>query len=329
MRLARWTLVVSLVIGAVAPAMSADHPLDRASLTLTRSASGKEKLTFVANDSSSLFPVIASLDNPAMAGAILELASTAQPAGVAFSAPPGTGTPGWKVKDAQRDSYVYGNPAAAPGPTAIKVVTLKEGRGLKVVARGVGLALAGPQGTVGIRLGTGSLRNCARFDAPTIRQDVAGRFKATYSGGSVLVDCNDLLPPPPTTTTTSSTTSTTASTIVLAQCSGGSGFPTCGGSCPGDESCVDVVNFLGSPLTCLCYPSDVTPCRSSDYPSCGGTCPGGGVCQSMAINDVPFCGCVNPATPCGGGFSCQPGVCLGGVCRSESSGGAEFCSCGS
>ncbi len=211
----RWSVAFALVIAVASGA--ADRPLDTASLTLSRSDSGKQKLVLVAKDPAFLFPAVGSADDPGTGtpgGATLEIASTAEPAGAAFVVPSGVGKPGWRSNAGTRPSHVFANPDAAPGQGAVKNIVLKQGRMLKVFAKGVGLALAGPQGTVGIRLTTGTLRNCARFDASTVRVDEAGRFKAV--GSVALADCADLVPP--TTTTSTTTTSTTTTTAPPVQC---------------------------------------------------------------------------------------------------------------
>jgi uncharacterized delta-60 repeat protein len=171
-----------------------DRPLDGKTLVLVRTASGSERLTFVSRDPTFLFPIPGGLDDPTSGtpgGAIIELFSGNDPAGATMTASPGTGTPGWRFRATGRRLYKFVNPAAPAGPTAIKVLTLKEGKVVKLVARSVGLALAGPQGSVGIRITTGTLRNCALFDVASIRRDQAGLFRATNALAASLVDCSD------------------------------------------------------------------------------------------------------------------------------------------
>ncbi len=293
---------------------------DAARLVLRR-RKGKEKLVFVSKDPSFLFPAIGSTDDPGTGspgGALLELASLAEPAGAALAVPPGLGKPGSQSKDANTDLHKYVNPDAPLGPSPVKSLTLKEGKGIKVIARAVGLALTEPQRAVGVRLTTGSLRNCVVFDAATIRHDEPDRFDAKAKIRSV-PDCTELLPPTTTststTTTTTSLTSTTTTTIVLAPCTGGTGYPTCNGVCPSGEQCQPTWDYRNDPvLGCSCYPAGVTPCIVSTYPACGGACSGGGVCQAFKLfGGLALCACVDPAGVCGTTVDgCNEGTCPSG-----------------
>jgi hypothetical protein len=336
------------IVGAFACALAvtvdaADQPIGAAKITLLRSASGKEKLVFIAKDPSFLFPAIGSADDPGTGspgGALFEIASTAEPSGASFLAPVGVGRPGWHSKDAPHDSHTYSNPDAAPGPTALSTVLLRQGKRIKVKARGVGLALSGPQGFVGVRITTGTLRNCVLFDGPTIKKDEAGRFIAANAVATSLGDCSNLVPPgPPTTssssTTVTTTTSTTSTSVIFDPCVAGSGFPTCDGSCDVDETCQATFDVFSTPssTSCLCYPAGVTACAQSAYPSCGGACSGGGVCQ--AVRDVQqnfvVCGCVDPSVQCftpAGPGSCTLGTCPPGSACLVASLPAPSCGCG-
>ena len=185
---------------------------------------------------------------------------------------------------------------------------LKQGKTIKVVARVTGLALTGPQRAVGIRLVTGTLRNCALFDAPTIQHDEADRFVAKDAVASALADCAVLVPGAP---------------IVFAPCTGGDGYPACNGSCSTGEQCLQTLDFRNTQFAgCSCYPAGVTPCGGSEFPACGGACSGGGAtCQAFSFGRGGGCGCVDSQSTCpnGTGFPdvCpfQPGVCPGdGIC---------------
>jgi hypothetical protein len=334
MRRSRWIVVSAFVAGLVSSADAAHHPLDDASLTITRARGGKMKLTFVAKDPAFLFPAIGSADDPGTGtpgGLTLQIASTAQPSAVTITAPAGVGKPGWRAKDGSRDSHVYTNPDAGPGPLPIETVVLRQGSSIKVVARFVHLNLAGPQGTVGVRLTTGTHQNCAWFDAPTIRKDVANHFKAKGSFAGGRADCLNLLPLPPTTTSTSTTTTTsltTSTTIVFPSCGPVS---TCGGPCAPGDTCLPMIDFqVGGVFICQCIPPDVEPCRSEDFPTCGGQCSNGGVCQAIDNHGTHLCGCVHPTGTCGGSVgSCSAGPCPPGqVCTATSVGGFEVCGCG-
>jgi cysteine-rich repeat protein len=66
-------------------------------------------------------------------------------------------------------------------------------------------------------------------------------------------------------------------------CSGGSGPPTCDGTCPAGEDCI------GDGGVCLCFPR----CDPlvSDSPVCSGTCPAGFTCDVyVGCHCLPTCG---------------------------------------
>ncbi len=196
----RWHFTAAILVAyCTRLAVAVDQPIEGTKLTLRRSSAGKEKLVFVSKDPMTLFPAIGSADDPGTGspgGALLEIASTTEPAGVAFEAPPVVGKPGWSETSGNVSSYVFKNPAASPGTSAIRVIVWKEGKRIKVIGRGVGLALAAPQGAVGVRITTGSLRNCAYFAPGSVRHDDAGRFVAAGAPASGLTDCSSLLPGP-------------------------------------------------------------------------------------------------------------------------------------
>jgi hypothetical protein len=210
-----FTLIIALAALAVAapPTLAADQPIDGTKLVIKRSGSGKEKFVFVSKDPSFLFATIGGPDDPANGspgGALIEILSRDE-ADASFVVPAGESLPpGWKVKDANVDLFKYVNKDAPAGPTPVKVMTLKDGKVLKIVAKETGLALAGSQGAVVIRITTGSLRNCTLFDAATIKKDEADKFIAKNSLGSSLTDCS-MGPPTTTTSTTTSTSSSTSS----------------------------------------------------------------------------------------------------------------------
>jgi len=323
----RQLIVGILVLCCARLAVAIDQPISGAKLTLRRSSSGKEKLVFVSKDPLFLFPAIGSADDPGTGtpgGATLELESTGESTQVVVEAPPVVGKPGWTAKDGNIPSHTFKNPTAAPGPSMIKVIVLKEGKRIKVTARGVGVPFLAAQGAIGVRIRTGSLRNCAFFGAGSVRRDDPGRFVAT-NAPAVGVDCNGIIPNTTTsfgttTTTTSSSTgpitSTTSTTLVLDACSAGGAFPTCDGACGGSDTCQPTIAFVGVPdvFSCLCYPPGVTACATSLYPSCGGSCPTGGACQALhSFSDgETVCGCVDQTIPCGGPPCSHIGVCPAG-----------------
>lgn len=180
-------LVLLLTVTA---ASAADQPISGSKLLLKRSPSGKESLTFLSKDAAFLFPAIGSADDPSSGGALIELFSDADSTGGAFLVPAGVGKPGWKVSDGSVDQYKYTNSSAPSGPTPVKVTILKQGKLVKIVAKDTGLALTGAQGAVTVRITTGSLRNCVRFEGASVLRDEAGQFLGKNAPASSLTDCS-------------------------------------------------------------------------------------------------------------------------------------------
>src|SRR5262249_46403349 len=154
-----------------------------------------------------------------------------------------------------RAAETYHNAAAPLGPTSLKVVVLRAGRGIKIKGRGVGLALATSEGTVGVRLTTGTVRNCALFTPPTVRKDVPGYFAASGPTPSSLVDCATLVPGA-TTTSSSSTTSTTSSTTTSTSLRI---FPSCGTIVGGGGGCDPGICFGTDVCTPTFEPQSTNP----------------------------------------------------------------------
>jgi hypothetical protein len=302
---------------------AADQPVAGRKLLIKRAASGAEKLVFASRDPAFLFPAIGGSDDPASGspgGAMVEVFT--QTGGQAsYVVPPGLGKPGWRVKEGARDVYKFVDPPSG-ALSALRVLVLKEGKLLKVVAKTTGLPLTGPLGAAGIRVTTGGLRSCAGFDAATIRQDVAGTYVAMDAPASTLADCSDAslaalapcgdTPFPecgggcPAGSVCSSQDLATCTCVSSADPCGDT-FPVCNGTCPAGEACFS----QGSPpfVSCTCAPIGTTPCGSSAFPVCGGDCPAGATCDPIT-NSSPFiqdgCGC--SAAPCGGGGTqCPPG----------------------
>lgn len=306
-------LVLALAIGVLLPgaALGADRPIAGRKLIIKRTASGGEKLVFVSKDPAFLFPAAGGSDDPASGspgGAQLTLVTEGGESAT-LVAPAGMDL--WRVKPAV---FKF---ADRTGTSDVRVVVLKEGRVLKVVARQTGLALDAPLGAVGVRVTTGVLRSCARFDATTVRTDEAGSFVAKNALASALADCSD------------------ASLAGGPSC-GASAFPTCGGECPPDGPGCSAFTHLTFGDYCACADCDASgaPCPfgsrcvagmgcvpifctgGDDYPVCGGSCPDGLECGAVQYSDAAFAGCF--CGPLGGtcdatcgGYGCGPGeVCV-------------------
>jgi hypothetical protein len=210
----RLGLAVCVTLGLAVGAHAADQPIGAIKLIMKIAGSGKEKLVFVSKDPAFLFPPLGGNDDPANGspgGAVIDVL-TRDGGDFTFTVPAGESpAPGWKVKDgATADLYKYVNKDAPGGPVALKIVLLKEGKVLKVVGKETGVAMTGTLGDVVVRITTGTLRNCARFDAATIRKDEPGKFIAKGAVASSLTDCAS---GPPTTMVTTSTTSTTSTSL--------------------------------------------------------------------------------------------------------------------
>ncbi len=109
--------------------------------------------------------------------------------------------------------------------------------------------------------------------------------------------------------------------------------PSCGGTCPGTDTCAPNSEGYSMTFSCGCFPAGATPCGSSGYPQCGGTCLNGYVCQAfrtmspdLAVST--FCACVDPGATCSGLPECSAGPCPAGaactVLRVP-----QFCGCAS
>jgi hypothetical protein len=305
----RAALALCLAIGATA--LAADQPITGAKLFLKRSASGNERIVFVSKDPNALFPAIGSADDPGTGnpgGALVDLFSTSEPGGSSLAVP----ATNWTAKPGTTPSHRFFNRSAPDGLSSVRTVVLKRDRLVKVTGKGVGLALATSEGAVGIRITTGSLRNCALFGSSTVRRDEAGVFDAHNATTAGLADCSNtsLGGTEPTTTTSTSapgttTTDTTTTTVTTSSSSGtspstcltstttttlplceGNGFPQCVSSnsvCFNGHTCV--VDFNAHTCTCTGPPPT---CGQWGIQACGGTCPAGETCQ---LGDVagPSC----------------------------------------
>jgi len=313
MRISATLLAVMLGLvcaASAAPARAADQPIDAQSLVLKRSAT-RAKLAFVSHDPGFLFPAVGGLDDPGTGspGALeIELFSASE-GSTALIADPGAGNPGWIAKTTGIPTFKFKNPLSALGTFKLKAVILKQGKVLKITAKDIGaLTLGAPQGAIGVRITTGTLRNCARFDAATIRKDVAGSFVAHDAVRASLFDCSD-----------------TSLEGMLPDC-GESSYPVCGGPCTGDGVCTAALN------ACKCV-SPSSPCGGTD-PVCNGTCGAGEECAAFGPGSYPSCACIpTGSTPCGdpGAPVCGGACPSGDVCRPAytlpSFGGQLGCGC--
>jgi hypothetical protein len=321
-------VLVASLLGGAAPASALDQPLRGYKLSLKRAASGSEKLVFVSRFAAIIAPVPGSPDDPATGtpgGATIELFSGSE-GSVGLLVPGGAGQPGWMVRDGKAR---YRNPDAPAGPTPVRVMSITGQRRIKVVARSVGLPLAVPQGRIGIRITTGSLRQCALF--VSARTDQPGAFFAGETelpSFFFLPDCSDATLTgtlPPCTDGTFGATGcggicpagSACGTQDLATCicisaaqPCGDTYPVCNGECPAGEECLSGGGF---PLpSCVCLPIGSTACSQFQ---CGGACPSGQECNYFEITTPGATGCqCGPPGDCGfGGDDCPAGFHCAGM----------------
>ena len=271
------TLVLAVLALGPVPANAVDQGVVGQKIVIKRSASGKEKMVLVLKDPALIFPTIGGPDDPSVVGMQVELFSRDGGTHATFVIPPGLGKPGWKAKIASRSSYAFSNREAPDGISEVKTARIKEGKMVKVVARRTGLLLDAPQGAVGVRVTTGSLRSCTLFDAPTIQRDEPGQFKARKAE-RILPTCDDLV------------------LDGIVEC--GDGLPDAPEECDGPATCP--TNF------------DCQPAGSPDECTCSqcGTCPGiYGCCGPAIFLPAPGGGCAGSclATSCAPPYECNPG----------------------
>jgi hypothetical protein len=316
-----------LAVGYVAPAHAADQPISGMTLKLKRSGS-KQKLVFVSKDPGFLFPAIGSGDDPTTAGLTVELFSAGLSGeGAALGAPAGAG---WR-ETTSPPRYLYGDAGAAPGGVALSRVVMRGGKVLRITAPGTGLSLAGPEGSIGIRITSGSTRSCALFAGAAVRKDVAGTFIGKNAPASALGGCS-----------TAELAGVACATSGAPECAGfcppgsacgtdlsscfcisgaqpcGDTSPTCNGECPAGEECGSIGGLLLP--DCACLPAGSTPCGGTS-PTCDGDCPAGTSCFGVSFplpggGQLNGCQCLTgpPVDPCGGcppGFTCFAGPPFG------------------
>ena len=312
------------VMLAPAPTVAADQPIAGAKLALKQVGS-KAKLKFLSKDSGFLFPAIGGADDPQVVGAVVDIVPTPGAPGV-LTLPAGSGRPGWTAETGVTASYKFDNALAPNGISPVRVLSLQQGKKIQIGAKAiVGVSLTGALAGMSIRITIGTLRNCARFDATTIRRQASGAFVAANAAATALTDCSD------------------ASLGIPSGCQL-SPFPTCGGPCPGDGVCTaglgsctcispsspcggtapvcngtcpvgEACDAVGPGFpSCVCLPIGATPCGSPGAPICGGECPSGSVCRPAAalpiFGGTIGCSCVPPGNCGAGGGECANGfVC--------------------
>ena len=177
---------IMLALVLATPARGADQPID-AKLVFSGNSKG-ETLLFLSRDPDALFPAVGSADDPTVVGMTIELFTDAGRQHVSFAVPGA----GWTASSGSVPRYRFRNPDAPEGPSTVRLVLQNQGRVLKVTGESVGLLWrVGIRGPAAIRLTTGTLRNCARFEGRAIRKNTSRKFIGKSRPGSSVVDCSD------------------------------------------------------------------------------------------------------------------------------------------
>ncbi len=304
--------VVAILTLALGDAWALDRAVVGQKIIIKRTSSGKEKVVVLLKDPTLLFPTIGGADDPSTSGMLLELLPGNGESTAVFIMPSGLGKPGWTTKISKADRYKFVNREAPDGISEVRVALLKEGRLVKIVATRTGLALAAPQLSVGVRITTGSLRNCALFNTPTIQRDEAGLFKARKAPPAV--DCQ------------TATLRGLASTPVC-----GDGIITGPEECDGPGTCAvggDECAAPGAVNECTCCPGPCPVGCGDGIVNGSEECDGPNSCSSQplgldqcVVSGAPNeCTCCSDACPFHSGGCCQPSIFIpavgpcGGVC---------------
>lgn len=207
-------LLVLMLAGAAAAPLAAavDTPLAQGRIRVTRSASGTEQLSFVSSDPAVSFPLPGTNPGdptlPGGNGAVVEVFGRNDSSAAVFVVPAGSGAalsdPGWRnLSLGGTTRYRYDHRDAPAAPSAVRRLSVKQGRRLEVKVARSGLRLLAPEGIVGIRItDAAGNRMCATFDPSTARagaRDVPqrndGSRKPTYVVGRTTAlppaDCSD------------------------------------------------------------------------------------------------------------------------------------------
>jgi hypothetical protein len=162
------------------PGSDEDKPVSGIKMLLKRTDDGVEKGVFITRDRLKIGNLtLTALSDPRIHGATLEL----------FSAAEGTATfpmeaAGWTATPKGVLKY-----ASLSGP--IRKAVIKPLKGITVKTNDTGFPLAGPQGTVSVRVTVGNVRYCSRFGPTTIVRDEADRFSAKGALAAALLGCSD------------------------------------------------------------------------------------------------------------------------------------------
>lgn len=327
-RIARWGAWPFLIVLCLVPvARAVDIPITPTKLVVVDklATASKAKVVFVAKD-----PAVTKGTGTDVADIAAELDLTYDAESGVFGIGYGAsdGTRGWKVNKETVAKFVDKD---APAVQDTKVVVVKPGKILKLVAKGLGeepfdvLAAGAPTGSVHAQLsvwnGGEEYRHCAMFTGCAYKLIAGGT-------GAKLVCKNgapDVCETPPTTTTS---TSPPACGLVANMCLG---------ACPSGLACLATSSYcLGGlyhgapcnpaapncggglcvPSACACATTTTTStststtlgCGDLTYPECNGPCPPGMYCTAAGFGAGDPCTCAS-SEQCAAVPGCYAGFC--------------------
>jgi hypothetical protein len=118
------------------------HPVTGAKLVLKRNSKGRETLTFVSKDPNVYVPAFGGPDDPTLVDTQIEVYSPPETSSLfEIVIPAGLGNPGWQTKLTPTATYLFKNSSAPSGISVVKLLKLRAGKGLKIVARATGLSM--------------------------------------------------------------------------------------------------------------------------------------------------------------------------------------------
>ncbi|MDG2307046.1 MAG: hypothetical protein P8R42_20840 [Candidatus Binatia bacterium] len=183
-------LSLTLLLAGSVEAIAADQPIEGTKIVLSRTSSGKEKLVFVSTDPAIVTPASLDADDPTISGVTIDLFSNLDGASTVITIP-GAATAAPAIWKDTGPDYKFVNGGAPNVVSGAKVLLLRDGKKIMLVAREVPLPLSGRNGFVTIRITMGDTRYCARFNATDVKKDYAGKFIAKKASANDIEDCTD------------------------------------------------------------------------------------------------------------------------------------------